>query len=184
MKIIAENANYLPALKGVAETHLGNAKTLLEQRLIGRSRDHAQAAIPFIEKAIKDNPGFTCLWRILANILDFVAQLPSTHSFLEVSGSLLRESVTSKVIRDNALFELSAKCYCSCLKISKDDEYIWFELAANYYLRATKYDKDEKVKLEHLQLALESAKHVVKLSPERWNNWNLLGIVAASKGKL
>lgn len=180
MKLLQKIPNYLPALKGIAETHLGKARNLLEQRLVGRSRDHAQAAIPFLEKAIKENPEFLCLWRLLANVLDFAAQLPSTYSFLEVSGSLLKEQATSKVIRDDALFELSAKCYCRCLKICKDDEYIWFDLVSNYYFRAMKCGKDEKVKLEHLQLALESAKHLVKLFPGRWNNWNLLGIVAAS----
>lgn len=44
-ELLAKHPNYLPALKGAADAHLGIANKFLEQRLIGRCRDHAEEAV-------------------------------------------------------------------------------------------------------------------------------------------
>lgn len=42
--------DYLPALKGIADAHLGIARQYLEERLIGRSKVHAENAIRYLIK--------------------------------------------------------------------------------------------------------------------------------------
>lgn len=167
----------MPCLKGISESHFGRARYLLTCRLIGRSWTHAQESVKFLEKAIKVKSNVLCLWRMLGNVLDFVACLPRDYSKLIVSGHLVKEDVQEKEIKNMELLELAGKCYSHCLKLSKDDEYIWYELSQNFYLRAVKFATNDQEKIQLLKLAMESCKHLLKLSGSRWQHWNLLGII-------
>lgn len=171
--------DHVPALNGIAESHFGRALYLHENHRTGRARDHCQAALNYLQQAIQLEPSFVGLWRMLANILDFVATLPSAYSTLSVPGALICEEVSRKLIGEE-LLDLAGKCYSRCLKLNRDDDLLWFELVANYYIRSVKFSKDD-AKTEFLKLAFAGAKHLVKLSPNRWQNWNLLGIISASK---
>lgn len=166
---------YLPALKGIAESHFGRAYYLHENHRTGRARDHCQEALTYLQQAIQLEPTFLCLWRMLANILDFVGVFPMRHAHLTVPGALICENSSRKLI-GNELLNLAGKCYSRCLKLSPDDDFIWFELVANHYKRAVKFND-----LHLLKPAFSFAKHLVKLSPGRWQNWNILGIIAATK---
>ncbi|CAO1320531.1 unnamed protein product [Diamesa hyperborea] len=99
---------------------------------------------------------------MLANVLDFGAGLPIEHSNLVVTGNLICEKVESKNISGEELYELAAKCYSRCLKLKKNDDLVWFEMSANYYLRSVRYCHGPARK-ECLELAFESVKHLVQL---------------------
>lgn len=174
-ELLQEIPEYLPALKGIAESHFGRAFYLHENHRTGRARDHCQEALTHLQQAIQLEPNFLCLWRMLANVLDFVGILPEKHAHLTVPAALICESTSRKLTGDE-LLSLAGKCYSRCLKLSPGDEFVWFELVANHYKRAVKFNK-----LHLLKPAFAGAKHLVKLSPSRWQNWNLLGIIAVTK---
>ncbi|CRK95703.1 CLUMA_CG009161, isoform A [Clunio marinus] len=178
-KLLIELTDYLPALKGLAESHFGRAYYLHENHRSGRARNHCQESLQFLEKAIQIEPNFLCLWRMLANILEFVGSLPKLHSHLIIPGTLICEDKSRKLHGDD-LLNLAGKCYSRCLKLHHNDEFVWFELVANYY-KIARRSVDNDGRLDHLKLAFEGAKHLVKLSPHRWQNWNILGVVASSK---
>lgn len=46
--VLKEHPTYIPALKGMADAQLGIANYYLEQRLVGRSKSHAELAISFL----------------------------------------------------------------------------------------------------------------------------------------
>lgn len=46
--LLKDQPTYLPALKGIADAHLGIANYYLEQRLIGRCKDHAEKAVGYL----------------------------------------------------------------------------------------------------------------------------------------
>lgn len=48
--ILKDNDNYLPALKGAAEAHIGIANNLKLEYRFGRAKDHLQAAINMLQK--------------------------------------------------------------------------------------------------------------------------------------
>lgn len=48
--LLKENPAYVPALKGVADAHLGIANYYLEQRLVGRSKAHVEHAVSYLIK--------------------------------------------------------------------------------------------------------------------------------------
>uniref|UniRef100_A0A182SEK3 Uncharacterized protein n=1 Tax=Anopheles maculatus TaxID=74869 RepID=A0A182SEK3_9DIPT len=83
-QLLAQHEDYFPAIKGIADSHMGLCFYSLSQRLVGRSRDHAQLCVEYLTRAIKMKPLFVCLWHQLAKILDTVATFPSTHSHLKI----------------------------------------------------------------------------------------------------
>lgn len=46
--LLKDYPTYMPALKGIADAHLGIANYYLEQRLVGRSKDHAEQAVSYL----------------------------------------------------------------------------------------------------------------------------------------
>lgn len=46
--LLIDRPDYLPALKGIADANLGMANQYLEQRLVGRSKEYAEAAVRFL----------------------------------------------------------------------------------------------------------------------------------------
>lgn len=74
------------------------------------------------------------------------------------------------------------RIYCRAIKIRDSDDLLWYELGLSYYLRAIKYG-DEINRKKYLDLAAEAAKHTIKISPNRWKSWNLLGVICSTKGK-
>lgn len=50
--LLNDQPNYLPALKGIADAHLGIANQYLEERLLGRSKVHVEAAIKYLTKLV------------------------------------------------------------------------------------------------------------------------------------
>uniref|UniRef100_A0A182RHW6 Tetratricopeptide repeat protein 37 n=1 Tax=Anopheles funestus TaxID=62324 RepID=A0A182RHW6_ANOFN len=188
-QLLDQHANYFPAIKGIADSHMGLCFYRLSQRLLGRSREHAQQCVDYLTRAIKMKPHFTCLWHQLAKILDTVALFPANHSHVKIEGSLAgKEQREYMVLERNQLSELGARCYGRILKTNPDNSVYWYELAANHYRRALELPSigkeenptaTERVKL--LCLGRDMAKQSIKLDPNRWQNWNLLGVICATK---
>jgi superkiller protein 3 len=174
--ILTKIPHYIPALFGVAESNFGRALYLHENHRSGRARDHFHESLIYLQIALKIEPKFISLWRMLGNVLDRVASLPDDHRHMTVPGELICETESRK-LKEDELMSLAAKCYSRCLKINNDDEYVWFDLVVNMYTRSMRYGKANEL----LPQAFEAAKYVVKLSPSKWQNWNLLGIICATK---
>ncbi|XP_058821841.1 tetratricopeptide repeat protein 37 [Topomyia yanbarensis] len=181
-ELLMDNDNYFPAVKGVAESHAGLCYHNVAQRLIGRSRDHAQLAVDHFTRAIKMKPNFICLWKQLGNVLDTVAQFPKSKAHISVEGALAGVSHRRQtVLEGDKLFELAGRCYSRAIQLNREDNSLWYELASNYYRRALKYGEKEEDSKKMLASATECAKQSIKLEPSRWQNWNLLGVICATR---
>ncbi|KFB44720.1 AGAP003279-PA-like protein [Anopheles sinensis] len=179
-QLLAQHENYFPAIKGIADSQMGLCYSRLGQRRLGSSREHAQLCVEYLTKAIKIKPNFTCLWHQLAKILDTVAMFPSTHSYLQVEGSLAgREYRRYALLKEHQLSELAGRCYGRIIKQTPDNSILWYELSRNYFHRASISEQAER--MNFLSMAHEMAKHSVKLDSSRWQNWNLLGVISATK---
>lgn len=51
-ELLSAHPDYMPALKGIADAYLGIANQFLEERLISRSKIHAEKAIAFLIKFV------------------------------------------------------------------------------------------------------------------------------------
>ncbi|XP_053680924.1 tetratricopeptide repeat protein 37 [Anopheles nili] len=189
-ELLSQHADYFPAIKGIADSHMGLCYQALKHRLVGRSRDHAQLCVEYLTKAIKLKPNFSCLWQQLAKILDTVSSFPVVNSHVLIEGSLAgRAHEQSVLLKGVQLSELAGRCYGRIVKQNPENSVYWYELAANVYRRAVKLsrhaheEKHEHIseRLKLLGTARDMAKHSIKLDPGRWQNWNLLGVICATK---
>nr|XP_029718671.1 tetratricopeptide repeat protein 37 isoform X2 [Aedes albopictus] len=180
--LLTSNDKYFPALKGLADAHSGLCYHYLGSRLLGRSREHAQKCVDYLTRAIKIKPNFVCLWKMLGNMLDTVAEFPSPRSQLSIEGSLA--GVTHRrqaLLEGEKLYELASRSYSRAIKLNQEDSLLWYELASNQYRRALRFSFSQDDSRKLMQAALEAAKQSIKLEPTRWENWNLLGVICASK---
>ncbi|XP_062562962.1 tetratricopeptide repeat protein 37 isoform X2 [Armigeres subalbatus] len=181
-ELLVANGKYFPALKGLAEAHSGLCYHCIGNRIIGRSRDHAQRCVDYLTRAIKIKPNFVCLWKMLGNMLSTVAEFPNSRSQLFVEGSLAGVPHRRQALLEGEkLYELASRSFSRAIKLSPDDSLLWYELASNLYRRALRFgfSQDDSTKL--MQSAVDAAKQSIKLEPSRWENWNLLGVICASK---
>uniref|UniRef100_A0AAG5CT63 Tetratricopeptide repeat protein 37 n=1 Tax=Anopheles atroparvus TaxID=41427 RepID=A0AAG5CT63_ANOAO len=193
-QLLIQHENYFPAIKGIADSHMGLCYQRLGQRLLGSSRDHAQLCVEYLTKAIKIKPDFVCLWHQLGKVLDTVALFPSTHSHLQVEGGLAgREYRRYALLKERQLAELAGRCYNRIIKQNPENGILWYELSKNYFQRATMVvpsqgqaggsvvDSDRSERMKLLSMAREMAKQSIRLDPTRWQNWNLLGVICATE---
>ncbi|XP_055540464.1 tetratricopeptide repeat protein 37 isoform X2 [Wyeomyia smithii] len=182
-KLFKNNEEYFPAIKGIAESHLGLSYSYLNQRLIGKSRDHAQHAVHYCTRAIKLKPNFTCLWKQLGDVLDMVANFPKSKSHLLIEAALAGTPTTQSPVRLEAeqLSELAGRCYCRAVQLRPDNSLFWYEMAANFYRRALRITTDNEDRFNKFSSAIAAAKQAITLEPSRWQNWNLLGVICATK---
>ncbi|KAJ6641678.1 Tetratricopeptide repeat protein 37 [Pseudolycoriella hygida] len=178
--LLKEHPDFVPALSGMAEAHLGLCYYYLPQRLLGRCKSHAEEAVKYLIRALQLQNNFACLWRLLANALQVIACLPNSKAFLTVPGFLVNVTDEHVLLDGDKLFELSARVYYRAIKIRNSDDLLWYELGLSYYLRAIKHGDDTNRK-KILDLAVEATKHAIKLSPARWKSWNLLGVICTTK---
>lgn len=51
-ELLKVHPDYLPALKGAAEAHIGLANTLIAQNIYGRAKDHFQLAVGHLQRLL------------------------------------------------------------------------------------------------------------------------------------
>ncbi|XP_064547888.1 superkiller complex protein 3 [Drosophila montana] len=174
-ELLEEHPDYLPALKGAAEAHIGLAHNLKTQNLYGRAKDHFQLALGYLQSAFLDTKaqGMVWLWRLTASVLVQTAQLPQSLANLDVAGSLAKREEEIAYLSRKDLLQLAQRFYLCALKL-KQNTYLWYELALCSYYSAVYMPEDAKA---HLETATKVCKMAIKESPNRWHNWNLLGVV-------
>lgn len=64
--LLDDHPTYVPALKGIADAHIGIAHYYLEQRLVGRSKAHAEEAVSYLIRFVS---AFVILFSIMTMTL-------------------------------------------------------------------------------------------------------------------
>ncbi|XP_002138566.2 tetratricopeptide repeat protein 37 [Drosophila pseudoobscura] len=169
------NPNYLPGLRGAAEAHIGIANNLKSQNLYGRAKQHFQSAVGLLESAFTqaEAQGMVWLWRLTASVFLQTAQLPGSLANLDVAGSLAKRDEAVAYLSRKDLLQLAQRFYLCALKL-KQNTYLWYELALACYCSAV-YIPEEAT--SHLETASKVCKRAIKERSNRWQNWNLLGVI-------
>ncbi|KAH1001196.1 hypothetical protein HUJ04_013439 [Dendroctonus ponderosae] len=176
--ILTRSNQYVPALKGLSETCLCQARECLKNQRLGAARDFVQDAVNKVTLAITQRSELTCLWKLLADCVMFVAQLPEKYSCLKLphlpaSGSPQK----SAILEQTELFEWATKFYCKAVSSAEDNPFLWHDLGTCYLQYACNHNDPVK-KNELLNNAISIAQHCTSLNPEYWQHWNLLGVAA------
>ncbi|XP_017044531.1 tetratricopeptide repeat protein 37 [Drosophila ficusphila] len=169
------NPSYLPGLRGAAEAHIGLANNLKSQNLYGRSKEHFQLALGHLQSAFLQTQaqGMVWLWRLSANVFVQTAQLPPSLANLDVAGSLAKRDESIAYLSRKDLLQLAQRFYLCALKL-KQNTYLWYELSLASYYSAIFIPEEAK---SHLETAAKVCKMAIKERGNRWQNWNLLGVI-------
>ncbi|XP_018320873.1 tetratricopeptide repeat protein 37 [Agrilus planipennis] len=180
--LLSTNQKYVPALKGLAETCLNQAKLYNKNQLLGLTRDCCQCALENLLTAIKERNNFSCLWKLAADGCYLVAQLPEKYCCLLIPASLVDESDDggSKIMEMDDLFLMATRYYSKSILLSKSNILIWHDLASCYLSYAKSVTDPRKAKTLY-DKALMAAQYCTKENPSHWEHWNLLGNIAISK---
>ncbi|XP_073812213.1 tetratricopeptide repeat protein 37 [Musca autumnalis] len=177
--LLKEHEDYLPALKGAAEAHIGLANFLNQEYRYGRAKDHFQMAINMLQRCFlnPDNLNMVWLWRLTANVFVSTAQMPESLANLDVSGKLAKRESDIAFLTRKDLLSLALRFYTCALKI-KQNTYLWYELALCSYYCANILSDEAAT---HLEMATKACQMAIKEDPNRWHNWNLLGVINMHK---
>ncbi|EDW85773.1 uncharacterized protein Dwil_GK23246 [Drosophila willistoni] len=178
-QLLHQHPKYLPGLRGAAEAHIGLACNLKSQNLYGRAKQNLQMAVDYLQEAFlhsKEALSMVWLWRLTATVFVQTAQLPLSLANLDVAGKLAKwdedvEEIAYLSRKD--LMHLAKRFYFRALKLQQNT-YLWYELAFANYLSAIYVPEEAKT---YLDMASKVCKMAIKERGNRWQNWNLLGVI-------
>ncbi|RZC41781.1 tetratricopeptide repeat protein 37, partial [Asbolus verrucosus] len=181
-EILLSNKYYVPALIGMAETCLLQAKACFRNQRLGMSRDHAQVAADKLIVAIQQRSDLACLWKLLGDSCVFVTNLPEKYCCLLLSSSFVEAADVqgNKVLEKNDLFTLAIRCYCKSLSLIADNILIWHDLAVCYLSSALSTDDPELFE-QLMNKAQAVVQYCTSNNPTSWQHWNLLGNIAINQ---
>ncbi|XP_014670150.1 PREDICTED: tetratricopeptide repeat protein 37-like isoform X2 [Priapulus caudatus] len=180
--LLQQFPDYVPAMRGFAEASLLQARAWLQQYFHGRVLRVCQDIIDVLTMAVNLKPGFSCLWKLMADACMLMRQLPADVVDVVVPAQLLRAG-DSKLgqtlsVGKADILSLASKCYGRALRLLPDCCSLWQDLGTSYYYRmACTMDSTQKTELGCK--ALQSLKKAVTISPQDYRLWSALGVIAA-----
>nr|XP_032824456.1 tetratricopeptide repeat protein 37 isoform X2 [Petromyzon marinus] len=200
-QLLCDDPTHVPALKGLAESHVALARALLADHLDGRAVSHTQEALAALASAVVLRPDFSCLWKLVGDACTALHRLHPSSVSLGVPAILLGPgdgglpAGTTATVGKRAALELGARCYGRALRLLPGCSGPWHDLGVNYY-RQAQHLRQEAARspstelaqetagaaMEVLDKALQSLKKAVMLDSSNHRHWSALGVVAASEG--
>nr|XP_022913012.1 tetratricopeptide repeat protein 37 [Onthophagus taurus] len=183
--VLFNNKQYIPALKGLAETYLGEAKEFNRNQLWGLARDSAQLALDTLSSGINQNNKLSCFWKLLGDCCFLVAHLSEHYSCLRVQEHLLQDKFVNepskgKYIERDDIFEFAIRCFSKAIVCIDNNILIWHDLA-NCLLSYAKIADDPDKSKDLFNKAFAAIHHCIITNPGNWAHWNLMGVLAFFK---
>ncbi|XP_015779373.1 PREDICTED: tetratricopeptide repeat protein 37-like [Acropora digitifera] len=181
-KLILEmQPDYVPALKGLGETYLNQARSAIEQDLNGKAVDCVLEAITVLAQAIKYKPGLSCLWKLLGDCCTIIHPI-ANEAFRGSIPDNLRKFVRGEpeeFVQKQDMLALGSSAYGKALKLQPECGSLWGDLGFNCFQQAKLLEGSDKDKMAHR--STQALKKGLSLQPSNHKLWNTLGVVAASE---
>ena len=133
--LLSDNADYVPALKGLAETLQNQANVYQVSGSIGRLVDCCFKSLQLLVRATKLKPNLSCLWSLMGNVCLTLRLVPEHHfQDRQIDPSLLCGTVDASGL-DNCkqqLMQLGIKFFLASLKLLPDCAILWHNLSLSY----------------------------------------------------
>ncbi|XP_076257912.1 tetratricopeptide repeat protein 37 isoform X2 [Rhynchophorus ferrugineus] len=174
--ILQLNTEYIPALKGLAEAALCQARIFYKDERLERAWEYAQMAATKISLAILQRSELLCLWKILGDIVYFIAKLPAKQCCLQISRQFFDED-DDKFLEQEEVLSFATKCFCKAVSLAQDSPFLWQDLAVCYLDNARHENVENSEKEKLLNYAIQAAHKCIELDSGNWQYWNLLGCI-------
>ncbi|XP_066273178.1 tetratricopeptide repeat protein 37-like [Branchiostoma lanceolatum] len=181
--ILEKDPAYVPALKGLGETYLAQAREALNEYLNGRVVDASQSAILALSKGVSVRADLSCLWKLLGDACTLLHPISADLVTLKVPGSLLgkgKEVVEDQVTGKKDVLALGGRCYGRALRLAEDCSSLWHDLGLNYFYQAQE-DSDKEAAKGLVEKATQALKKAITLESGKHKHWTALGVITASK---
>ncbi|KAK4885213.1 hypothetical protein RN001_001484 [Aquatica leii] len=176
--ILCSNKSYIPALKGLAETFICQARQYKKNQRLGIARDVAENALHQTIFAIQERNDLSCLWKLAGDSCSIVARLPDKYCCMLVPQAFLEGHFVegNVVLEREQLFILAERCYYKSVFMMQDNSMLWYDLAACYLSHAESTSDNKKSEGIYTKAA-NIVEHCVSLHPTYWQHWNLMGVI-------
>ncbi|KAF5303636.1 hypothetical protein FQA39_LY09883 [Lamprigera yunnana] len=178
------NSLYVPALKGLAETYILQARQCRKSRKLGLARQYAEYALNKAIFAIQQRNYLSCLWKIAGDSCIIVANLPHKYCQMLVLKAFCEgtEGEGNIMLKKETLFKLAERCYYKAVTMMQNNSLLWYDLAA-CCLSHAQNSTNEETSEKYYSKAANIIEHCVSLDPSLWQHWNLMGVIAVNQGK-
>ncbi|XP_011878141.1 PREDICTED: tetratricopeptide repeat protein 37 [Vollenhovia emeryi] len=177
--ILQNNKQHILALKGLAQACLGLARENVAKHFLCRARENLQQAADSLIDVITIRSDLLCNWKLLGDVCYRVVTLPEKYCYLTIKSALMKCDSAEKYmnIKGDEILMLAIRCFCRAISI-QNSATLWHDLACCY---STQLNRDSTANKNDIATkCYAAAKHAVKLCPQSWLNWNILGIVCMS----
>ncbi|XP_076800929.1 superkiller complex protein 3-like [Clavelina lepadiformis] len=183
--VLKISPNYVPALKGLGESHLSMAKFMLTEGRDLTCVDHINEAIQNLASALQTRGQMCCVWKLLGDSCSITRPLHS--SCVKILMPKMLSSLQNKDHMDDDVVVLSKmqaleageKFYAQALHLHNDAS-LWHDLALNCFWQSN----EEEYKSKQLALANKSLlvlQKAITIENDNHKFWNSLGVVSASE---
>ncbi|XP_032686665.1 tetratricopeptide repeat protein 37 [Odontomachus brunneus] len=179
--ILQNDEQYVPALKGLAQACLGLAKENIAKHFLSRTRENLQQAADNLTSAVMLRSDLSCNWKLLGDVCYRIAAMPRKHCYLKVKPILIKSDSAEKhiKIKGDETLKLAIRCFCRALSLAQNSALLWHDLACCYSMQLQRNSTINKSDVTAKCLA--AAKQAIKLCPQSWLHWNLLGVICVSQ---
>ncbi|KAL0112836.1 hypothetical protein PUN28_012243 [Cardiocondyla obscurior] len=177
--ILQNNEQHILALKGLGQACLGLAKENIAKQFLCRARENLQQAVDSLVDVIMIRSDLVCNWKLLGDVCYRIITLPEKYCYLRVKSVLMKYDDVEKYIniKGDEILLLSIRCFCRAISI-QDSASLWHDLVCCYLMQL---NRDSTVSKNDVAIkCYAAAKHTVKLDPQSWLNWNILGVICMS----
>ena len=167
--LLDQTPEYIPALKGLADTLFCQATDYQTNGFTGRLVDCCSRMLTLLVRAAQLQPNLSCLWSMMGQVCLLLRPIPEERfSHLKVPTLLLSPDQVNK----KQVMELGPKFFSSALKLLPDSAALWHNLALSYQ-SCWLFDETDKSK----SAALVAIKKAITLDPKDSSHWDLLGLI-------
>ena len=178
-KLLTRRSDYVPALKGLAETLLNQATDFEASGFTGRLMDNCSRALKLLVKATRIKSHFSCLWSLMGQTSLLLRVIPEADFLFRVPAILLSSSSgmndEETPVTKKQMMELGVKFHLAAIQILPESAGLWHNLALCYRSCAQLTPEDPST---HENAAMAAVKKAITLEPNESTFWNLLGLVA------
>ncbi|XP_014485629.1 PREDICTED: tetratricopeptide repeat protein 37 [Dinoponera quadriceps] len=178
--ILQNDEQYVLALKGLGQACLGLARENTAKQFLSRARENLQQAVDSLTSAVMIRSDLSCNWKLLGDVCYRIAAMPGKHCYLRVKPILIRSDSAEKhiKIKGEETLKLSIRCFCRALSLAQNSALLWHDLACCYSMQLRRNSTINKSDVAARCFA--AAKQAVKLCPQSWLHWNILGVICMS----
>ncbi|XP_011689404.1 PREDICTED: tetratricopeptide repeat protein 37 [Wasmannia auropunctata] len=177
--ILQNDKQHILALKGLAQACLGLARQNIAKQFLCRARENLQQAADSLTDAIMIRSDLLCNWKLLGDVCNRIITIPEKYCYLRIKSVLMKCDSDEKYIniKGDEILMLSIRCFCRALSMQNSSS-LWHDLACCYLMQLDRHSTVNKNDVAAKCYA--AAKHAVKVCPQSWLHWNVLGVICMS----